>query len=103
MNFTRRMQFFLLAFVLLFAQQVAVLHALSHTFTSPATQQEQDLPSAKTCSQCLALAEIQGAVPATPTPFVVARAGFVAAVFVPFSFLPQTALGFSARAPPVFL
>jgi hypothetical protein len=103
MKLSLSIQTWLFAFVLLFAQQTAALHALAHAFPAQATQQEQDLPAAKACSQCLALAEIQGALPMVHAPFVALLTGFSACSFVSSPTLVQIALGFSARAPPSFL
>jgi hypothetical protein len=103
MNLPRWLQPLLFALVLLFAQQVAGLHAMSHAWQSPASQQEQDLPSAKSCSQCIALAEIQSALLPGHPPFVALTADFIVHSFALHTSTPQLALGFSARAPPSFL
>jgi hypothetical protein len=99
----RWLQPFLLALVLLFAQQMTSLHAMTHAVQSQTTQQEQDLPSAKVCSDCLALAEIQSALPSGHTPLLVSAADFIAHIFALQPASTQLALGFSARAPPAFL
>jgi hypothetical protein len=103
MNLPRWLQPLFLALALLFAQQTAILHAMSHTFQTSTTQQEQDLPSAKSCNQCIALTEIQSALPAAHPPFIALVAGFITYNFALHSSPAQLALGFSARAPPSFL
>jgi hypothetical protein len=103
MTLPRWLQPLLLTFVLLFAQQVASLHAMSHALQSQTTQEEQDLPNAKSCSQCIALADIQSALPPRNPPFVSSLAGFITGAFADSSALTPLALGFSARAPPALL
>ncbi|MGB8338907.1 MAG: hypothetical protein WCE43_08565 [Burkholderiales bacterium] len=100
---SRWIQTLLLAIVLLYAQQIATLHAMSHMYQGQKTQQEQDLPSVKACSQCIALAEIQSAVPAGHPPFAALLTHFAAYFIASTSPLVQIALGFSARAPPYSL
>jgi hypothetical protein len=103
MKLHRWLQPLFLALVLLFAQHSAALHALSHAFQGSGTQQEQHLPGAKACSQCMILAEIEGAVLPGHPPFVPLVSSFVTYYFTP-SFSPlQLVLGFLARAPPYFL
>src|SRR5512143_2785999 len=54
----------LLAFALLFAQQGAALHALSHLAEPPAGQSQQDkhVPHSPACEKCVVYAGIGGAV-----------------------------------------
>lgn len=93
----------LFSVVLLFAQQAATTHAMAHAFQSQAGQQEQDLPGARACSQCIALAEIQSVIPAGNAAFAALPVSFISHTFSASSALQKYNRIFSARAPPVFL
>ena len=57
---SRQFVFVLLAFLLAFAQQAGIAHALSHVQTAQRTQQEKHLPAEKACDKCLAFASLDG-------------------------------------------
>ncbi|MGB9150316.1 MAG: hypothetical protein WCB36_08720 [Burkholderiales bacterium] len=103
MRFPRWLQIALFCVVLLFAQQAATTHAMAHAFQSQSGQQEQDPPSAKACSQCMALAEIQSAIPAGHAAFAALPLSFIGHRFSASSALQKYNRIFSARAPPVLL
>ena len=91
----------LLALALLFAQQQAALHWLSHAVE--ATKASSKTTPAEHCDECLALADIGAAatgsgVPALPASF--ARHALVA--LPPVSVAPAALrLAFHSRAPPI--
>lgn len=91
-----------LAFALLFAQQGAALHALSHLADgAPAqSQQEKHLPHSPACDKCAVYAGIGSAAPSSPPVF---RAGEAAAVLVAALFLGFFSVplySYLSRAPP---
>jgi hypothetical protein len=89
-----------LALLLVFAQQQATLHWLSHAVDSVA-QQAKHGPN-DVCDECAALAAF-GAM-ATPTPLVLALPhgdNALVDVAAPVSIARAPRLGFRSRAPPV--
>ena len=94
--------FFVLA--LLFAQQGALAHSVSHFLSDEApSQQDKPLPNSKVCDKCLAYAGLSGALH-SDSPIILlqdADAGLFATVA--HSFHSLFFLAFSSRAPPVFL
>lgn len=92
------------AAALLFAQQGALAHGISHFLSDEAPlQQDQQLPNSKVCDKCLAFAGISGALH-SDSPIILlndADAGLFASVA--HCFLSTSFLAFSSRAPPVFL
>ena len=90
------------ALALLFAQQGAALHALSHLAeTLPAqSQQEKHLPHSPACDKCVVYAGMGSAAAAAPPSFDLREAGesFIATQFSPLFSKPQPA--YSSRAPP---
>lgn len=56
----------ILAFALLFTQQAALWHGVSHTGSATSSQQDQHLPHAEQCAKCLSFAHIDAAATATP-------------------------------------
>lgn len=91
-----------LAFILLFAQQGAALHALSHLADGRAgqSQQEKQLPHSPVCDKCMVYAGVAGAATSTPSPFTVPGAVhvFIATNFLPFLSAPLRA--YFSRGPP---
>lgn len=90
------------AFALLFAQQGAALHALSHLAESPAAhgEQEKHLPHSPACDKCVVYAALGGAAPSAPLSFT-AQEGVVvlaAALFALFFSAPYRP--YLSRAPP---
>lgn len=100
---TRLPLLLLLALVLLFAQQGAALHALSHLAERLPEQSRQDkqLPHSPACDKCVVYAEVEGALASggMPLPFVAAPA-FVAAT-MPAARLSCLDRAYHARAPPL--
>jgi len=92
------------AVALLFAQQSALAHGVSHFLSDKAPlQQDKPLPHSKVCDKCITYAGISGALH-SDSPIILqhdAGAGLFASVAQPF--LSLSFLAFSSRAPPVFL
>jgi hypothetical protein len=92
------------AVALLFAQQGALVHGVSHYLSDEApSQQDKPLPNSKVCDKCLAYAGISGAMH-SDIPIILrhdTNAGLFASVAYPFFSL--LFLAFSSRAPPAFL
>lgn len=98
----RLILFVCLVFSLLFAQQGAALHALSHFADSvPAqSQQEKHLPHSPACDKCVVYAGIGGVAPSSPPVFATqgTTAILAAAVFLLFFSAPLRT--YLSRAPP---
>jgi hypothetical protein len=91
-----------LAFLLVFNQQGAYAHALSHLRESPPPQSQPDksLPHHDVCAQCAAYGHAGHAIPPsfvifTPAPDISASASLIA-----FSFSVQAVQSYLSRAPP---
>lgn len=101
MNF-RLLPIFWLAFLLLFAQQGAALHALSHLADGRAgqSQQEKQLPHSPACDKCVVYAGVASAVASSASPFTVPGAVpvFVAITFLLFLSAPLRP--YYSRGPP---
>jgi hypothetical protein len=100
--FRRLIQGFFLAAALLFGQQAAALHDLSHA--TEQLSQKDAKPGSSTCNECAACAQLSGA--ATVTPPAVPVDGATHALFaVPLAQDAACAplLAFRSRAPPVLL
>lgn len=94
--------FFLLyfAFALLFAQQGAIWHALSHWNEGAATHHEEALPHSAACDECVVYAGIGGAV-ATTSFFFAPQQGIVVLAVVLFALrVARSFHFFHPRAPP---
>ncbi len=92
----------LLALLLLFAQQAASLHWLSHAIDATHAKASQGQAPSEHCDECLALGALGAAAPASP--FVVpAAAGADPWRAAPHEATPSTPLrlAFRSRAPPV--
>lgn len=89
-------QLTLLVFTLLFAQQGAMSHGITHTLA----QQDQSTPHDTQCELCAAYAHIGSAVGSSNIHFDLdASANVVAPSYTP-SFRSNTFAAFTARAPP---
>jgi hypothetical protein len=91
-----------LAFVLLFAQQGAALHALSHLADSvPAqSQQEKHLPHSPACDKCVVYAGIGSAAPSTPSVFATQKTTSALATGLFLLFFSAPFRTYLSRAPP---
>ena len=94
--------FFVLA--LLFAQQGALAHSVSHFLSDEApSQQDKPLPNSKVCDKCLAYTGISGALHSDSPVIVLHDINDGLFATVAHCFLSLSFLAFSSRAPPVFL
>ena len=91
-----------LAFALLFAQQGAALHALSHLADSvPAqSQQEKHLPHSPACDKCVVYAGIGSAAPSSPPAFFAEETTVILAAALFLLFFPASFYSYLSRAPP---
>ncbi|HUX64940.1 hypothetical protein [Sulfuricella sp.] len=91
-----------LAFALLFAQQGAALHALSHFADGvPAqAQQEKHLPHSPACDQCVAYAGIGSAALSSPPIFAAQETTAVLAAALFLLFFSAPLYSYLSRAPP---
>ncbi|GAO37213.1 hypothetical protein SCT_2631 [Sulfuricella sp. T08] len=91
-----------LAFVLLFAQQGAVLHALSHFADGVPTQSQQDkhLPHSPACDKCVVYAGIGGAAPSSPPVFTIQEAATMLAAVFFLLFFSAPLRTYLSRGPP---
>ncbi|MEN6586680.1 MAG: hypothetical protein ABFE02_11630 [Sulfuricella sp.] len=99
---TRLLSFLLLAFALLFAQQGAALHALSH-LTEPLpghSQQDKQLPHSPACEKCVVYAGIGSAVTASGLSLPPAAMAAAHPEIEPSGRLPQSVRHYHSRAPP---
>jgi len=91
-----------LAFLLLFAQQGAMLHAVSH-LPGPAPAQSQPdkhLPHSQACDKCVVYAQLAGGVAATPLLVYGQHAAIVQATLLPASHFSSLFHAYFSRAPP---
>ncbi|BCB25208.1 hypothetical protein SKTS_00940 [Sulfurimicrobium lacus] len=98
----RLLSFLLLAFALLFAQQGAAMHALSH-LTEPLpghSQQDKQLPHSPACEKCVAYAGVGSAVAVSGLSLPPAAVAATLLEFEPGCRLPQSVRHYYSRAPP---
>jgi len=91
----------IVAFALLFAQQGALWHGVSHTAAPTSSQQDQSLPHSEQCAKCLSFAFTGAAASASPLNFAAPQP---ASLFVQFDVvvsLPASPLPYQSRAPPL--
>jgi hypothetical protein len=93
--------FLLLALLFAFAQQAALLHALSHN-TQGDTQQDKHLPGAKVCEKCVVFAQFGAAVASAASQFHLSAAANDFLFQSHTSVCRQPAAPYLSRAPPVF-
>lgn len=99
---SRLLLFLLLAFALLFAQQGAAVHALSH-LTEPLpshSQQDKQLPHSPTCEKCVVYAGVGTAVAASGLSLPPATTGAERFAVEPSGRQPQSVRHYHSRAPP---
>lgn len=90
------------ALALLFAQQGAALHALSHLAESPAThgEQEKHLPHTPACDKCVVYAGMGSAAAAAPLSFATQQGAVILAVALFVLFFSAPYRPYLSRAPP---
>lgn len=91
-----------LAFALLFAQQGAVLHALSHFADNVPAQSQQDkhLPHSPACDKCVVYAGIGSAAPSSPPVFGIQQTTAILAAVLFLLFFSAPFYSYLSRAPP---
>jgi hypothetical protein len=94
-----------LAFLLLFAQVDAVLHVVSHLTdaSTRSSQSDKQLPHTQACEKCLAIAPIDGALPATALITGVTALAPADSAPSPITFHSRPAPAYASRAPPVLV
>ena len=91
----------LLILLLLFAQQTAYAHAISHLGKeAPAKGQ---LAHSKLCDKCVSFEKISGVAPTSVSVLVSLDLFFAQLLSVDYIFSPRTVAAFHSRAPPFFL
>lgn len=91
----------LVILLLLFAQQAAYAHAISHLGKeAPAKEQ---LAHSKLCNKCASFEKISGVAPASVPALVSLELLFVQPPQADYVFSPRSVAAFHSRAPPVFL
>lgn len=100
---SRTLLFLLLAFALLFAQQGAAIHALSHLNEPTHSQQDKQLPHSPACDKCVVYAGVGTALApgALAMPAAVAHIPHLA--LTPPALLSRPAPLYLARAPPALV
>src|SRR5258706_607910 len=91
----------LLILLLLFAQQAAYAHAISHLGKEPPAKEQ--LAHSKLCDKCVSFEKISGAAPAGAHAFPPLFSIFTKPPQADHVFSPRTVAAFNSRAPPVFL
>jgi len=91
----------LLILLLLFAQQAAYAHAITHLGRElPGKEQ---LAHSKLCDKCVSFEKISGVAPACVPVLVSLDLTFAQPLHADYVFSPRTVAAFHSRAPPVFL
>jgi hypothetical protein len=87
--------------LLLFAQQAAYAHAITHLGKEPPANEQ--LPHSKLCDKCVSFEKIAGVAPATVPVLLALEAAFEQPLDADYAFGPRTVSVFHSRAPPYFL
>jgi hypothetical protein len=90
----------LLILLLLFAQQAAYAHAISHL--GKETPAKEQLAHGKLCDKCVSFEKVSGIAPAGVPVLVSLDVRFVQPSASRYSFRPHTVAAFNSRAPPQF-
>ena len=91
----------LLTFLLLFAQQAAYAHGVSHLGKEPSPKEQ--LGHAQLCGKCVSFENLSSAAPASVAPLLFLSVDFAQPAEPQLLFRPVTVAAFNSRAPPVFL
>ena len=91
----------LLILLLLFAQQAAYAHAISHLGKEPPAKEQ--LAHSKLCGKCVSFEKIAGVAPAGVPVLLSPDLLFAQPLDADYVFSPRTVAAFHSRAPPVFL
>ena len=91
----------LLMLLVLFAQQAAYAHAISHIGReAPAKEQ---LAHSKLCDKCVSFEKVSGVAPSSVPVLVALDLPFARPLAPDYVFSPRTVAAFHSRAPPFFL
>ena len=91
----------LLVLLLLFAQQAAYAHAITHLGKEPPANEQ--LAHSKLCDKCVSFEKVSGVAPASVAVLVSLELFFAQPLHADYVFNPRTVAAFHSRAPPVFL
>ncbi len=91
----------LLILLLLFAQQAAYAHAISHLGKEPPAKEQ--LAHSKLCDKCVSFEKISGIAPASVPVFISLDLIFAQPLHSDYVFSPRAVAAFHSRAPPFFL
>ncbi|MEO8007164.1 MAG: hypothetical protein ABI728_01395 [Betaproteobacteria bacterium] len=90
-----------LTLLLLFAQQAAYAHAVSHLGKEPPGKEQ--LAHSKLCDKCVSFEKISGVAIASIPALLSLQLHFAQPPQADYGFSPRTLTAFHSRAPPVFL
>jgi hypothetical protein len=90
-----------LILLLLFAQQAAYAHAISHLGKEPPANEQ--LAHSKLCDKCVSFEKISGVATSSVPILVSLDLFFAQPLFVDYVYSPRTVAAFRSRAPPFFL
>ena len=91
----------LLILLLLFAQQAAYAHAISHLGKEAPAKER--LAHSKLCDKCTSFEKISGVAPASVSALLSLDLLFAQPQHVDYGFSPRRVAAFHSRAPPVLL
>ncbi len=91
----------LLILLLLFAQQAAYAHAITHLGKEPPAKEQ--LAHSKLCDKCVSFEKISGVAPTSVPILVSLDLLFAQPPSVDYVFSPRTVAAFHSRAPPFYL
>jgi hypothetical protein len=91
----------LLILLLLFAQQAAYAHAISHLGKEPPANEQ--LAHSKLCDKCVSFEKISGVAPTSVPILVSLNLVFTQPLHEAYIFSPRTVAAFHSRAPPFHL
>ena len=100
MNIRRALHSLLIP-LLLFAQQAAYAHAVTHLAKEPPAKEQ--LPHSKLCDKCVSFEKISGVAPSSVSVLVSLDLPFTQPAHVDYVFSPRTVAAFHSRAPPLYL
>jgi hypothetical protein len=94
----------IISFLLLFSQQVAVVHPYSHSEDwQKSSQRDKQSPPENECPQCLALAGVASAIGSQGVAIHTPVANFALWLAEPPAIHASTSLPYRSRAPPITL
>jgi len=91
----------LLILLLLFAQQAAYAHAISHLGKEPPANEQ--IAHSKLCDKCVSFEKISGVAPTNVPILVSLDLVFAQLPHVDYVYGPRTVAAFHSRAPPFYL